>query len=227
MQILIDYLTMTSKIHSLQEIMDMLGVHGVEFEHIRSFLGYRNCLYYDGIRLHWTDTDDLYEVCVDLSGKGCRTLEFLSEMKFDWLAYFKRFAEDFQSGDVNISRLDVACDDFEGFLQYARCVKYVEQRKYVCKSKLEPWWTGGRKSVLYFGSEQSDRIIRIYDKLKEQRSKGNIMELPPHWMRCEMQMRDDAALSFILNWYQCPLLVALQVVFLMIIFGSSRLRLML
>lgn len=34
MQILIDYLTMTSKIHSLQEIMDMLGLNGVEFERV-------------------------------------------------------------------------------------------------------------------------------------------------------------------------------------------------
>lgn len=219
MQILIDYLTMTTRIHSLPTVMDMLGVHGVEFEPIRSFLGYRNCLYYDGIRLHWTETEKEYEVCIDLSGKGCRTLEFLSNMNFDWLGFFKHFDDDFQTRDVGISRLDVACDDFEGHLQYERCVKYVEQRKYVCKSRIEPWWTMGRKQVLYFGSEHSDRLVRIYNKLLEQRAKGNTMELPPHWMRCEMQMRDDAALSFILNWFQCPLSVALQAVFSMIILG--------
>lgn len=198
-EVCIDYLTMTSKIHSPVHCMELLGLLNVEFMPIKSFLGYQNCDFYEGVRIHWTHTDLLYEVCIDLSGRGCRTVEHLSNLTFDWLAFFRNFEADMKTGDVHISRLDIAGDDFVGILNYDTLTAYSQARKFVCRAKVEPWGTWGRKKSIYFGSEQSDRMVRIYDKALEQKN-----DQIPHWLRCEMQMRNACALSFILNWFENP-----------------------
>lgn len=198
---------MTTKIHSMQNIYEMLGLKGTEnFEQIKSFLGYEHCIIFDGVRIHWTDNLKLYEVCIDLSGKGCRTIEFLNENQFDWFQFFSDLDFVDNHAQVNISRLDVACDDLDGVLDYDTLCDYTKERKYICKATCEPWWTFGRKKELVFGSEHSDRLLRIYDKALEQRNMlkkkhPELMALiPEHWIRAEFQLRDDNALSFLMNW---------------------------
>ncbi len=198
MHILVDYLTMTSKIHSVQNFIDILGLQSVTFRTEKSKLpSYNTCLIYDGIKIHWRIKEDITEVCVDLSGKGCRTLEFLNNCEFDWFNFFLDFKEDFESRDCHISRLDIACDDFGGILNMPVLERYTRERKFVCKSKCEPWGTWGRKIEIYHGSEKSDRFIRIYDKALEQGYPEGIA----HWIRCEFQFRNECAMSFLLNWY--------------------------
>lgn len=221
MRVLIDYLTITSKIHSVKDVMEILGISDkIQFEPIKSYYGYEHCLFFDGVRIHWTDNEKLSEVCIDLSGKGCRTVEWLNDNKFDWYEffyglYFNPISQklDFEGfvKQLHISRLDVACDemansDKEGILSFDLMCKYTELRKYVCRATCEPWWSNGRVRQLVFGSEHSDRLLRIYDKALEQRnmlSKNQpelLASIPPHWIRAEFQLRNDNALSFLINW---------------------------
>lgn len=194
MQILIDYFVFTSKIHSLNQIIELFGLQDVEFINIRSYYGYPHCLYYQGIKIHHGREED---ICFDLSGAGCRTLEQLHNCNFDWYGFLDCFRDDILSGDVHFARLDIACDDFEGILKYDTLVKYIKERKYVCRSKLKPYWTDGREQAIYFGSSKSDRRLRIYNKALEQGIED------AKWIRCEFQLRNDNALSFILNLYEC------------------------
>lgn len=206
MRVLVDYLTMTTKLHSMEQCLKMLGLDGVEgWQQIKSFFGYDHCMYLDGIRIHWTDNLKLSEVCIDMSGKGCRTLEYLNHNVFDWLAYFRQWDWEAEKG-INVSRMDIACDDLDGILDFDKMVKYTKARRYICKATCKPYWEQGRKRAIYFGSEKSDRLLRIYDKALEQR---NMLErknpelaasLPEHWIRAEFQLRNDNARSFLLNW---------------------------
>jgi DNA relaxase NicK len=201
--------------------MEMLGISDkVQFETIKSYYGYEHCIIFDGVRIHWTDNLKLSEVCIDLSGKGCRTVEWLNENKFDWYDFFHDLYYnpvtqklDFQgfAKQIHISRLDVACDemadsDKEGILDFDTMVNYVKARKFICRATCKPWWSDGRKRELLFGSEHSDRLLRIYDKALEQKnmlSKDQpelLASIPVHWIRAEFQLRNDNALSFLMNW---------------------------
>ena len=70
--------------------------------------------------------------------------------------------------------------------------KYIATDRVICKAKFRTW-TQGSEEHCYFGSPSSDRRVRIYNKALEQ---GRPEE---HWIRAEMQMRDDAAVSFLLS----------------------------
>jgi DNA relaxase NicK len=199
-QVVIDYITMTSKIHSQQQVKELLGMSNAEFIPIRSYYGYQNCDYCNGVRIHWSNNDKVSEVCIDCSGKGCRTVEgFNKGTSWNWYNFFKFFEEDIKSRDVHISRVDIASDDFSGILDMNTITSYTQARKYVCRAKCEPWGTWGRKVEVYYGSEKSDRLLRFYDKKLEQKR-----EDIEHWIRVEMQCRNDSAVSFILNYLSCP-----------------------
>ncbi len=53
--------------------------------------------------------------------------------------------------------------------------------------------------TLYFGNRQSDILCRFYDKKaqEKERYQKNNMELPGHWVRCELQLKDDRAQNFV------------------------------
>lgn len=193
MQILIDYCVFTSKIHSVESIKNLLGLNDIEFINIKSFYGYPFCEYYQGIKIHYGRED----VCIDMSGTGCRTLEQIHNCNFDWYEFFKSMENEIYSKEVHFSRIDVACDEYEGLLKYDILVKYIKEHKYVCKSKLKPYWTDGREQAIYFGSSKSDRRLRIYNKALEQ----EMTDIK--WIRAEFQLRNESATSFLLNYFNC------------------------
>jgi hypothetical protein len=61
-QVVIDYITMTSKIHSQQQVKELLGMSNAEFIPICSYFGYQNCDYCNGVRIHWSNTDKVKKV---------------------------------------------------------------------------------------------------------------------------------------------------------------------
>lgn len=190
--VLIDYLTMTFKNDDYIRFIHLFSLDDCELVAINSFLGYEHCFYYEGVRIHWNVRQN-QEVCVDCSGKGIRTIETLNK-DFDWFEFFSSYKLDMQNKNVHVSRLDVAGDEFANILDFDTISQYTQKKKYVSKAKSEPWGTWGRKREIYFGSEKSDRILRIYDKALEQKIACD------HWLRCEMQLRNDNAYSFIMNW---------------------------
>ena len=188
-EILIDYLRFTSKVHSLADLIDLLGLHGVSWEPGKARDGWQYHDYNNGMHLYHGGRED---VGVELSGAGCRMLESCNENSFDWLALFDCIVD--YGADMNVSRLDVAGDDREGILKYEVLARYTEQYKYISKPRRRVWMNGDEREII-FGAKTSSTRLRIYDKALERKVEG-------HWMRCEFQLRDEAADSFILNLLQ-------------------------
>ena len=193
MKVLIDYLTMTSKIHNERQFIDMLGAQECSFLEMPGRYGWQNRLYYRGISVLFGGSRE--DVCLELSGTGCRTVEEISGNSFDWFRFLQGFEFDFRVGDMNISRLDIAGDDHDGILKYRQMSRQCRQRRYICKARWN-MWTDGAEQAIYFGSPASDRRLRIYNKAMEQELEGE------HWIRVEMQMRNKNALSFLLNLFR-------------------------
>lgn len=198
MNILIDNLTMSFKIQCLDVIYHSIGIDPGKFisSNRKSYYGYPRCVYYEGIRIHWRCTDGVVsEVCLECSGKGCRTIEEENNRQFDWFKFLNRWDKLIRSGHVHISRIDIACDDVDGITDLEKIKRYIRKGQYVCKAKTYLIMDGNRESAIYFGSTKSDRRLRIYNKAMEQRISDNV-----HWIRYEFQLRDDCATSFYLNW---------------------------
>lgn len=193
MNVLIDYLTMTSKIHDPAFFIDILGLGERSFLEMPGRHGWQSRLYYRGVSVLYGGSRD--DICLELSGAGCRTVEEVSDNTYDWYRMLEGFQEDISHGDVHISRLDIAGDDHDGILDYRRMTRHCRHRRYICKSRWN-MWTDGAEQAIYFGSTHSDRRVRIYNKALEQGLEGE------RWIRAEMQMRNDPAVSFALNWFR-------------------------
>ena len=125
-----------------------------------------------------------------MSGQGCRTFESLGTGDFDKLFSFVL------QGHAHITRLDVAFDDHTGLLDINQLDDDSRAGNVVSRFRTRggTWETDSKtlgKSVT-FGSQKSDIYIRIYDKAAERHCEDGT-----HWIRVEMQLRRDRALSFI------------------------------
>ena len=186
MDILIDYFRATFKELELADLVEYLGLLDVNWIEGKPRDGWQRHDYFNGIHLYSMGRDD---VGIELSGVGCRTVESLNDLAFDWISLFQWVTE--QGSDANVSRLDVACDEKEGILDFDKLVKFTKSGKYISKAR-KRHWTDGDEQIIMFGSSASDTRLRIYNKALERETTG-------HWMRCEFQLRDNAADSFIAN----------------------------
>lgn len=187
MDILIDYFRATFKDIELSEIIEYLGLENLNWIEGKPRDGWSQHDYFNGIHLYSGGRED---VGIELSGVGCRTLESVNSLCFDWLALF-RWVVGF-SDRANISRLDVACDEKDGTLDFCTMVKHTRLGKFIAKPRKKIWIDGDEREIMWGASSSSTRL-RIYDKALERGVDG-------HWIRCEFQLRDEAADSFIANY---------------------------
>lgn len=193
--ILIDTLTMTWKYDHIYDLIECLHLTDVPWQPLR-LRHYDGGQYFDGIIIGWNydSYGAVTDTYLDLSGKGCRTLEQICT-GLDWKEWLMSYYDDIYSKDAHISRIDIACDDVEDeILDIDTIREYSMNDMYVCKSKVLPDVRYRRTEEVYFGSPKSDRLLRIYNKALEQ----GIPDM--HWIRCEFQLRNDNAISFYLNW---------------------------
>ena len=201
-RILIDWLTFTTRKENLLSIFDVIGISFDNFIELKKgYQGYRKSLYFEGISIcydgsKWVDDKGVVHdmgIMVNMSGKGCRAFEDNSKITFkDLFQYiFERF------DDFNVTRLDVAFDDFDNILDIKQITYDVFNKNYVSRfQNVSIDWS--RKSniegyTIYFGSERSDLMYRMYDKKAEQK----IIDESMHWVRFEMQCRNTHAETFI------------------------------
>ena len=193
--IIYDYLSFTSKIHSTTAIIDMLGLQNVTFETIKGFYGYKDRLYYDGISIHYNGREDM-GVCCEMSGKGCRTWEKYGNSDYDGLfsEILANYSDNSDKRQMNLTRLDVAYDDFTGVLDLPQLCIETQLHNFV--SRFKDWQVifGNKGIAVNHGSNKSNVYIRIYDKRLEQ----NVQDLIDHWVRCELQIRKECAIGFIM-----------------------------
>lgn len=185
-KIIYDWLSFTSKIHSQEDIIDLLGFKEVTFRIISGAHGYKDRLYFDKVSIHYNGREDMGVWC-ELSGQGCRNFETFGhgdyERLFDVIATNDKV--------MNLTRLDVAYDDFEGLLDLDLIIKYVQAQYYLSSFREWQITMGSKGNSILLGSPKSDILIRIYDKAME---RG--FEDGRHWVRLEIQMRRKLAENF-------------------------------
>ena len=207
---LIDWLTVTFKDISPNDVVMMLGLTGEEWCEKQSFKnGYPVDRFFGNIHI-WFGADDpkYYKdgfndngvwvtaemkartdmgVCLNLSGQGCRTFEEHSTV--DWMSLFEMI----QRYKGNVTRLDLAYDDHMGVIDIHRFAYDIKEENYRSKSKYsEITWSNDQDKdieglTVYIGRKSSDVLIRVYDKAAERGYTDR------HWVRIEMQLRHDRA----------------------------------
>ena len=188
-KIIFDWLSFTSKVHTPHEIIQLLGFEKLPFTETTGAKGYKKRLYYDCVSIHFDGRTE--GIWVEISGQGCRVYETHGKGDYEYIFAFLLSNTDC----MNITRLDVAFDDFEELLNMDRICHDVVNQNYV--SKFNAWesiQTNKGNSVL-LGSRTSECLIRIYDKAKE---RG--FEDGRHWIRIEFQLRRERALEFITQY---------------------------
>lgn len=185
--ILFDWLTFTSHCDSLETIMQLLGLKEVSWQKMeKGRNGYRQRYFFENISILYDGAENM-GVCVDMSGTGCRAFETYSKIGWDELMQILYF----NSGDYNVTRLDMAFDDHTGILDIDVLRDDTDDHLYVSRSRTWKVEYGSQGTTIYHGSPKSNMYIRIYDKAAE-RDLQNV-----HWIRVEMQMRDEIAAGFI------------------------------
>lgn len=192
-KIIYDYVSFTTKIHSLDNVVNLLGLFGVHFQNLRGFYGYKDQLYFDGIHIHYNGSEDM-GICVEMSGQGCRNFETCGNGDYDGIfeLILEHYSDKSESREMNLKRLDVAYDDFDGFIDLPLLIIETQKENFVARFNDWECIVGNKGSSVNHGSKKSDVYIRIYDKKKE-RNRDDI----EHWVRCEMQLRSSCALGFV------------------------------
>lgn len=188
--VLIDWITFTSKIWSIEQLKTTLGLFDQEWtlaEYGR--YGYKRKEVFNGVSILYDgrlneDGEDDMGVCVEISGQGCRALESFGGI--EWLPFLAFLMA--EENEFKITRLDLAYDDHIGVLDKLRLKLDTDDGNY--RSKFRTWEIryGSKGFSIYHGSKQSQVMIRIYDKAAE---RGLIDGT--HWIRVELQLRDDNA----------------------------------
>ncbi len=149
-------------------------------------------------------------IFVNLSGTGCRCFESYGSGNWGLLLAELFTVGSDQLQDVrhyNITRIDLAYDDHVGVLDILEIEHDVRHRNYVSKSTYSKIIWSDKQDCdiqglsIQIGSNRSQIKIRIYDKAAEQAAKLyhesekkiKIDLTGIHWVRCEMQLRDERA----------------------------------
>lgn len=193
--ILIDWLTFTIKGVDEQYIKELIGLSDVNWlDNDRGALGYRYSESFGNILIAYNDPDQKDKngnavemgVCCSMSGSGCRDFESFSKVGFCKLIM------DVLSDGGNITRLDIAYDDYTGVLDLDKIENATKNHEYVSKCRYWSVISGSEGRTIYFGSNQSDTRIRFYDKAAERKLDSSV-----HWIRCELQLRKNSCLGFV------------------------------
>ena len=185
-------------------VSEVLEMDFSQFTELKGNYGYKLQKYSEGIRVYYDGNEDM-GIHLQISGDGMRRLE--NRKNFTWDC-FLRNAFFF---DAKITRLDVAIDDKEGYINMetlndkinkGECISKFKSCNTIHKQLISNGETAGK--TINFGSNTSKIKFRIYDKLLEQGLQYDLIKMKengidiknPHWVRFEMQLRDDRAEVF-------------------------------
>lgn len=196
--ILYDWLTVSFQNVDKDTLIHLLGMDTQPWQEQEngSRLRYGHRISFDGISVHYTDDHDLKHnqgICLEMSGQGCRDFETFG--KKDWWLLF----EFIRLTKGKVTRLDIAYDDFHGLIPIDIMAAMARRYQYTARSQKmriieesEDADTNHLGISICHGSKSSNIYIRCYDKRVE-RHRWDI----PHWVRLEVQLRNDDCLGFI------------------------------
>ena len=203
-RILYDYVTFTSKIHDMSSAIDLLGLSGCTFERQEScLLGYHEHYMFNDIHICFDTAREDMGLMVSMTGKGCRAFETYGNGDYEAIfsEILDNYSDDSEKRQMNLTRLDVAYDDFDHVLDLDVLLHDTLDRNFVMRFHRGSvnYDFGNSKEedlgfTLYYGRKSSNIFIRIYDKLAEQER-----EDLDHWVRCEISLKKENAIGFIQN----------------------------
>jgi len=191
----VDWLQVTFKsVQNVEQIIQVLGLDFDDFMHFETGkYGYTYHYRFGHIAVYYSN--EISNCHLEITGQGCREYEQFAP--HDWQELLSLIL----MLDVNITRLDLAVDDFHGYFTFKQLIKKIKKGHVRSRFKkarvfedvlLNDGSTAGM--TIYFGSQKSDILVRIYDKLQERLAAGKeVQEGIEVWNRVEIQMRDDRA----------------------------------
>lgn len=139
---------------------------------------------------------------LSFSGQGVRQLELWLKEEYSLLDFIRACH---QEHETNITRLDIALDDFKGHFTVNDLHTYVKSERLVTKFrdfeykyKADPKTLEKNEHMLTLGTRKSRTFFRIYDKALEQ----GFFHENDRWVRVEMELKNENAenaLNFIWN----------------------------
>lgn len=180
----------TDSYYDLPDVVELLGLteSNLNWQQIYGMHSYHDRFYFGGISIHYNGTNR--DFWVEMSGEGCRTFETYG--KYDFYYLFDIIKSDLNR--FHVTRLDIAYDDKNYLLNRSIIESETEIGNYKSRFRdirLEKSFTSNA-FTFYYGSMKSDIMFRIYNKAVERNREDD-----GHWVRFEIQMRDDRALMFI------------------------------
>ena len=202
---LIDWFSFSSRIDSFESMAELLGMSDCNWEVLKGVQGYSCRYYFEGISIHYAGngsirfagTDSEQEVrgaWLEMSGSGCRAFETYGHG--DWQKLLDYVV--FNAENITTNRLDIAYDDFLGYLDIRKIAEDTEKFNFVSKFRSNPEiiksiGINDTAITVTHGRMKSDTFIRIYDKRLEQ----NAQEFTDHWVRNEIMLRHERAFAAI------------------------------
>lgn len=129
-----------------------------------------------------------------------------------WFKFFKQVVK----FELNVTRLDIALDDYAGVLNFDKIERKLTRREFKASKRsyniVKEKSTDGKikGETIYLGARkrhQNGYIVRFYDKLAEYKAKGAIVPTEVEnvvtgegshvWQRYEIEIRGSAAMNFI------------------------------
>lgn len=189
-KIIFDYFSFTIKDVQPEDIIDLLGMEGCTFIDNPGSKGYHHRYYFDGISILFGGRP---EVWCEMSGQGCRSFESFGSADWFFLAY-----QVAKNPNAQMTRIDVAYDDFNGLLDLSSILDDVHSSSWVSVARnvnehIERTLSGITGTTVMFGNRGANIACRIYDKAKERNRDDEI----DHWIRCELQIRHKHADNFL------------------------------
>lgn len=123
------------------------------------------------------------QVCLQLSGKGCRQIE-REGIVTDWRAFLSRLLK----AECSICRIDWALDDGGGLLDIREMVSAARAKHYRSRFQVVRSMEalrGSSGAAILCGSRKSMFYVRIYEKADKQRAR--------RWVRVEVEAKDQQA----------------------------------
>lgn len=185
-KILFDWFALTTSNAEPQQIIEMLGMENLPFMEVPGAKGWRKRLYFSGVSIHYDGHDGL--VWLEMSGQGCRAFESLGHGDFNVL-----FDYVLGNPEVNITRLDVAYDDYQGLLDLDKITYDTLHGNFITKMRKWNVDISSDGTCVTHGTKRGSVLVRIYDKAAERNKSEEI----PHWVRCELMLRRERAFEFI------------------------------
>ena len=179
-------------IENPEQICGVLGLEKDDFSPLKTGkFGYKQGIAFQGnpvLAIYYDGAENM-GIHLEMTGQGCRLFELHTTI--NWYELFSRLVYDYS---VNITRLDLALDDYQGYFKINNLVKKIKKDEVTSRFKkakhIENLLIDGGQALghtLYFGASTSDIQVRFYEKNVQMESDLEI------WNRTEIQLRDDRA----------------------------------